>query len=130
MLVFSTKLCYLYSPTKPKKLLYHPKQKPRRGGGLRHINTCHKVPFFDEDILHCLPCVLSFYGSRLDQQSAGAGRAYFNELVLLTYSIIVPFTRYLWRASCMYCTKNVYCTIEESYASFQTKGEPFSIKLP
>jgi hypothetical protein len=24
-------------------LLYHPKQKPRRGGGLRQINTCRQV---------------------------------------------------------------------------------------
>ncbi len=50
-----------------------PKQKPRRrGGGLRHINTSRKVPFLDGDILHCLQCLLSFYGSRLDLQSAGA----------------------------------------------------------
>jgi hypothetical protein len=27
------------------KLLHHPKQKPRRGGGLRQINTCSKVLF-------------------------------------------------------------------------------------
>ncbi len=26
------------------KFLYHPKQKPRRGGGLRQINTCPQVP--------------------------------------------------------------------------------------
>jgi hypothetical protein len=25
------------------KLLEHPKQKPRREGGLRQVNTCHKV---------------------------------------------------------------------------------------
>ncbi len=31
----------------PTKLLYHPKQKPRRGGGLRQINTCRKVPLHD-----------------------------------------------------------------------------------
>ncbi len=34
--------------------------------GLRQINTCRKVPlqvnFLDDDILHCLPWVLSFYG--------------------------------------------------------------------
>jgi hypothetical protein len=24
--------------------LKHPKQKPRRGGGIRQINTCRKVP--------------------------------------------------------------------------------------
>ncbi len=30
--------------SKPTKLLDHPKQKPRRGGGLRQINTCRKVP--------------------------------------------------------------------------------------
>ncbi len=28
----------------PTKLLYRPKQKPRRGGGLRNINTCRQVP--------------------------------------------------------------------------------------
>jgi hypothetical protein len=36
------------------KFLYHPKQKPRREGDLRQINTCRKVPlqvnFFDNDI--------------------------------------------------------------------------------
>jgi hypothetical protein len=31
-------------------LLYHPKQKPRRGGSLRQINTCRKVPYFFLDI--------------------------------------------------------------------------------
>ncbi len=38
-----------------------PKQKPRRGGGLRQINTCRKVPiqvnFLDDDILHCFLAV-------------------------------------------------------------------------
>ncbi len=28
------------------KFLNHPKQISRKGGGLRHINTCRKVPFF------------------------------------------------------------------------------------
>jgi hypothetical protein len=40
------------------KLLDHPKQKPRRGGGLIQIITCRKVPlhisFLDDDIWHCL----------------------------------------------------------------------------
>ncbi len=43
--------------TEPTKLLHHPKQKPRTGGGLRQINTCRKVPlqviFLDNDIWHC-----------------------------------------------------------------------------
>jgi hypothetical protein len=30
-------------PPEPTKLLYNPKQKPRRGGGLRQINTCRQV---------------------------------------------------------------------------------------
>jgi hypothetical protein len=30
--------------SEPIKLLYHPKQKPRGGGGLRQINTCRQVP--------------------------------------------------------------------------------------
>jgi hypothetical protein len=42
----------------PSKLLDHPKQKPRKGGGLRQINTRRKihlqVNFLDDDILHCL----------------------------------------------------------------------------
>jgi hypothetical protein len=33
--------------TYKRKLLYHPKQKPRRGGGLRQINACRKVPLQD-----------------------------------------------------------------------------------
>ncbi len=40
--------------TRLRTLLDHPKQKPRRGGGFRQINTCRKEPlhgkFFDNDI--------------------------------------------------------------------------------
>ncbi len=32
------------SEVEPTKLPYHPKQKPRSGGGLQQINTCRKVP--------------------------------------------------------------------------------------
>jgi hypothetical protein len=32
------------SESEPTKLLDHPKQKPRRGGDLSHINTYNKVP--------------------------------------------------------------------------------------
>ncbi len=32
-------LC-LWPDSEPTKLLYHPKQNPRRGGGLRQMNTC------------------------------------------------------------------------------------------
>ncbi len=43
--------------SEPTKLLYHPKQKPRRGGGFRQINTCRKVPyrsiFLNNEYLHC-----------------------------------------------------------------------------
>ncbi len=28
-----------------QKLLYHPKLKPRRGGGLRQIKTCRQIPY-------------------------------------------------------------------------------------
>jgi hypothetical protein len=39
------------------KIATPPKQKSRRGGGLRQINTCGKVPlqvnFLDDDILNC-----------------------------------------------------------------------------
>jgi hypothetical protein len=34
----------IWPASEPTKLLYHPKQNPRRGGGLRHINTCRQVP--------------------------------------------------------------------------------------
>jgi hypothetical protein len=47
------------------KLLHHPKQKPRRGGGLRQTNNCYKVALqvilFNDDILHCCLSVLAFH---------------------------------------------------------------------
>jgi hypothetical protein len=36
-------LCFL-PDLEPAKLLYRPKQKPKRVRGLRQINTCRKVP--------------------------------------------------------------------------------------
>ncbi len=39
----SLTLC-IWPGSEPTKLLDHPKQKHRRGGGLRQINTCRKVP--------------------------------------------------------------------------------------
>ncbi len=39
----SLTLC-IWPDSEPAKLLDQPKQKPRRGGSLRHINTCRKVP--------------------------------------------------------------------------------------
>jgi hypothetical protein len=39
----SLTLC-IWPDSEPTKLPYHPKQKPRRGGGLRQINTSRKVP--------------------------------------------------------------------------------------
>jgi hypothetical protein len=37
--------CVMYlTRFEPTKLLYHPKQKTRRGGGLRRINTCRQSP--------------------------------------------------------------------------------------
>ncbi len=36
-------LC-IWPDSKPTKFLYHSKQKPRRWGGLRWINTCCRVP--------------------------------------------------------------------------------------
>ncbi len=38
----SLTLC-IWPDSEPKKLLFHSKQKPRRGGGLREINACRKV---------------------------------------------------------------------------------------
>ncbi len=36
---------YFWPDSEPTKLLYHPKQKPRRVGGLRQINTLPQNPF-------------------------------------------------------------------------------------
>jgi len=53
--------------SEPTKLLHHPKQKPRRGGGLRPINTCRIVPlqvnFFRERHLTLLSISLIFLRS-------------------------------------------------------------------
>ncbi len=42
--LLETIFCMFWPDSEPTKLLDHPKQKPRRGGGLRQINTCRKVP--------------------------------------------------------------------------------------
>ncbi len=34
----------IWPDSEPTKRLYHPKQKPRKGGGLRQINACRQVP--------------------------------------------------------------------------------------
>ncbi len=56
---------YILPDSEPIKLLYHPKQKSRRGGGIRQINTCRTVPvqviFLDNNIWHCFLSVWSFY---------------------------------------------------------------------
>ncbi len=50
-------LC-IWPDSEPTKLLDHPIKKLRRGGGLKQINTCRKVPlqaiFLDDNILHWL----------------------------------------------------------------------------
>ncbi len=52
----SLPLCF-WPDSEPSKLLFRPKQKLRRGGGLRQINTCREVSlqviFLDDDIWHC-----------------------------------------------------------------------------
>ncbi len=54
-------LCILPNP-EPTKLVGQPKQKPRRGGGFRQINTCLKFPlhinFLDDDILLWFLCTV------------------------------------------------------------------------
>jgi hypothetical protein len=40
-------LCLYLTRIRTYKLLYHPKQKPRRGGGLGQINACRQVPLQD-----------------------------------------------------------------------------------
>ncbi len=37
---------YIRPDAEPTNLIDQPKQKPRRGGGLRQINTCCKVPLY------------------------------------------------------------------------------------
>jgi hypothetical protein len=37
-------LC-IWRDSETTKLLYHPKQQPRRGVGLIQINTCRQIPF-------------------------------------------------------------------------------------
>ncbi len=59
--------------SEPRKLLYLPKQKPRRGGGLRQINTCRKVPlqvyFFRLLYLALLSISLNIYASHEENNS-------------------------------------------------------------
>ncbi len=44
LLYMSCTLC-IWPDSEPTKLLYHPRQKKnRRGGSLRHINTCRQIP--------------------------------------------------------------------------------------
>jgi hypothetical protein len=43
----SLPLC-IWPDSEATKLLDYPQQKPRRGGGLRQINTCHRVPLQDD----------------------------------------------------------------------------------
>ncbi len=75
MLVFSTQLCELLPHLSlfPVwiSILYTRIQCVRGGYGvldLSQINTCRRLPlqvnFLDEDILHCLLWVLSFYGHK------------------------------------------------------------------
>ncbi len=35
---------YVFDKIPNLQIVYHPKQKPRRGGGFRQINTCRQVP--------------------------------------------------------------------------------------
>ncbi len=49
LVLLETKFCRsltlcIWPVSEPTKFLDHPKQKPRRGGGLRQIQTCRKVP--------------------------------------------------------------------------------------
>ena len=65
-LLLETKFCRCFNTlyltrlpdSEPTKMLDHPRQKFRRGGGLRQINTCLIVPF----------CIASYesYGKPLD----------------------------------------------------------------
>ncbi len=65
--IFGRSLSLFFRPdSEPTKLLDDPKQKPERGGGLRQINTCRKVPlqvnFLDNDSWHCFLLVYFFHG--------------------------------------------------------------------
>jgi hypothetical protein len=52
--IFCRILTFCFWPdSEPTNLLYHPKQNHRRGGGLRQINTCRKVPQFFCSFCQC-----------------------------------------------------------------------------
>ncbi len=55
---------YLTRFVEPTKLLDHPKQKPRRGGGLRQMNTCRQVPL-QVKIYYITTFGVAFYQSNL-----------------------------------------------------------------
>jgi hypothetical protein len=62
---YSGSVLYLTRDSEPTKLLDH-RKKPMRGGDLRQINICRKVPlqvnFLDDDIMHCFLYIsLIFY---------------------------------------------------------------------
>jgi hypothetical protein len=54
---------YLTRYVEPTKLLDHPKQKPRKGGGLRQMNTCRRVPL--QDFFYITTFGVAFYQSNL-----------------------------------------------------------------
>ncbi len=81
------------------KLLDHPNQKPRRGGGLKQISTCRKVPlqlnFLDDDISHCFLSIKSFYG---------VNQAKYQRLKHKRYNVSLMVHVMLFWAIFIYCT--------------------------
>ncbi len=82
-----------------EKLLVHPKQKPRKGGGLIQINTCSTVPlqviFVDDDILHCFLSVSSFC-ENLRLSTHNRGREKSSDLTQLFNICTIRATEYIY----------------------------------
>jgi hypothetical protein len=82
----SLTLCF-WPDSEPTKLLHHRKQKPRRRGGLRQINTCRKVPLH-VNFFYIKTFGIAFYQSNLSTRT-----------VLAIYRILVTYQR------AIYCTE-------------------------
>jgi hypothetical protein len=91
------------------KIATPPKQKPRKGGGLRHINTCRKVPlqvnFFRLRRLALLSISLIFLRSYLTKKAQVMLR------VLSSFGDIIGLIREWLRDACTVFIIQLHCTV-------------------
>jgi hypothetical protein len=96
--------------------------------GLRQINTCRKVPsqviFLDDDILHCILWVLSFYGWELPHPAILCVRAGVRSTTYMV-TLCIPYSESVsTKASCPFkCKMNlqtwsVYLSFSVSFVLF------------